>query len=53
VVPERAVASPERVVASGLLVAEADGIAEAFGAVGLREVARRESGEWMALLLER
>jgi ribosomal protein L11 methyltransferase len=44
---------PERVVASGLPVAEADGIAEAFGAVGLREVARRESGEWMALLLER
>ena len=42
---------PTRLIASGLLVAEADGIAEAFAAAGLREVDRRESGEWAALLL--
>ncbi|MGZ4186288.1 MAG: 50S ribosomal protein L11 methyltransferase [Solirubrobacteraceae bacterium] len=44
---------PARLIASGLLVAEADGIAEAFVAAGLREADRRESGEWGALLLER
>jgi ribosomal protein L11 methylase PrmA len=44
---------PARLIASGLLVAEADGIAEAFAAAGLREADRRESGEWGALLLER
>jgi ribosomal protein L11 methyltransferase len=44
---------PERVVASGLLVAEADEIAGAFAGVGLRESDRRASGEWAALLLER
>jgi ribosomal protein L11 methyltransferase len=49
----RLAATPERLIASGLLVAEADGIAEAFAAVGLRETDRRESGEWGALLLER
>jgi len=53
----RLAASPERVparlIASGLLVAEADGIADAFAAAGLRETDRRESGEWGALLLER
>ena len=47
------VAVPERLIASGLLVAEADGIAQAFAAAGLREADRRESGEWGALLLER
>jgi ribosomal protein L11 methyltransferase len=46
-------AVPGRVIASGLLVAEADGIAEAFAAAGLGEAGRRESGEWGALLLER
>ena len=40
-------------IASGLLVGEADEIAEAFAAAGLREADRRESGEWAALLLER
>lgn len=45
--------APERVIASGLLVGEADEVAGAFGAVGLREVARRESGDWAALLLDR
>jgi ribosomal protein L11 methyltransferase len=44
---------PERVIASGLLVGEADEVAGAFSAVGLRETGRREAGEWAALLLER
>jgi ribosomal protein L11 methyltransferase len=44
---------PARLIASGLLVTEADGIAEAFATAGLREAGRRESGEWGALLLER
>jgi ribosomal protein L11 methyltransferase len=44
---------PERVIASGLLVGEADEIAGAFAAVGLSEADRRESGDWAALLLER
>ena len=42
---------PERLIASGLLVREADGIAAAFAAAGLREARRLESGEWAALLL--
>jgi ribosomal protein L11 methyltransferase len=49
---EPGVAVPGRLIASGLLTAEADGIAEAFGAVGLREVTRFASGEWAALVLE-
>jgi ribosomal protein L11 methyltransferase len=44
---------PERVIASGLLVAEAEEVAGAFAAVGLQQADRRESGEWAALLLER
>jgi ribosomal protein L11 methyltransferase len=48
-----ATALPDRVIASGLLVTEADEIAAAFAAVGLSEVARRESGDWAALLLTR
>jgi ribosomal protein L11 methyltransferase len=44
---------PERVIAGGLLVGEGDEVAAAFGGVGLVESARRESGEWVALLLER
>ncbi len=44
---------PGRLIAGGLLTHEAGGIATAFGAIGLREIARRESGEWAALLLER
>ncbi len=46
-------AVPERLIASGLLVGEADGLAAAFGAAGLREARRLESGEWAALLLVR
>jgi ribosomal protein L11 methyltransferase len=51
--PRLAGRPPRRLIASGLLTDEADEIAEAFGAAGLRETARRESGEWAALLLER
>jgi len=42
---------PERVIASGLLVGEADEVASAFARVGLAESERRESGDWAALLL--
>jgi len=48
-----AVTVPESVIASGLLVGEADEVAGAFAALGLVEAARRESGDWAALLLER
>jgi ribosomal protein L11 methylase PrmA len=45
---------PDRVIASGLLVGEADEVAGAFrSAAGFAESARRESGDWAALLLER
>jgi ribosomal protein L11 methyltransferase len=44
---------PEVVIASGLLVGEADEVAGAFGRLGLAESERRESGEWAALLLQR
>jgi ribosomal protein L11 methyltransferase len=43
--------SPRTLIASGLLVHEADEIAGAFAAHGLREQDRRERGEWAALLL--
>jgi ribosomal protein L11 methyltransferase len=43
---------PRRLVASGLLREEADGVAAAFTRLGLEETARREAGEWAALLLE-
>lgn len=42
--------APERMILSGLLRHEADEVAAAFTAH--REVARREGGEWSALLLE-
>jgi ribosomal protein L11 methyltransferase len=44
---------PARVIASGLLVGEADEVAGAFARLGLVEAARRASGDWAALLLER
>ncbi|MBV8218336.1 MAG: 50S ribosomal protein L11 methyltransferase [Solirubrobacterales bacterium] len=47
------VAMPCTVIASGLLVGEADEVAGAFAGVGLIEAERRESGEWAALLLRR
>lgn len=46
-------APPRTLVASGLLVHEADEVAAAFAAHGLRERERRERGEWAALLLTR
>jgi ribosomal protein L11 methyltransferase len=44
---------PRTLIASGLLTTEADEIAAAFAARGLREVARRETDTWAALLLRR
>ncbi|HEY2770413.1 MAG TPA: 50S ribosomal protein L11 methyltransferase [Solirubrobacteraceae bacterium] len=44
---------PRALIASGLLQAEADGIAAAFGEAGLHERDRRTRGEWAALLLTR
>ncbi|MGO9499296.1 MAG: 50S ribosomal protein L11 methyltransferase [Solirubrobacteraceae bacterium] len=44
---------PEVVIASGLLVGEADEVADAFASLGFVEAERRESGEWAALLLSR
>jgi ribosomal protein L11 methyltransferase len=44
--------APEHLIASGLLRAQVDEVVEAFGArLGLRERARRESGEWAATWL--
>jgi len=42
---------PRTLVAGGLLHAEADGVAAAFAAHGLRETARGTQGDWAALLL--
>jgi ribosomal protein L11 methyltransferase len=50
---ERMTDPPELLIASGLLVHEADEIAAAFATRGLREHDRRELGEWAALLLGR
>jgi ribosomal protein L11 methyltransferase len=44
--------TPAALIASGLLVGEADDIAAAFARRGLAERARRTEGEWGALLLE-
>lgn len=44
---------PQTLVASGLLVTEADEVAAAFLPLGLRERERRTRGEWAALLLSR
>jgi ribosomal protein L11 methyltransferase len=43
--------APERLIVSGLLREEADEVATAFEAHGLRERERRFGGEWAALLL--
>jgi len=45
--------APERLIASGLLREEADEVAAAFAAHGLRERDRRCGGEWAAVLLVR
>jgi len=44
---------PQALICSGMLAAEADGVAEAFGAAGLSERQRRRGGDWCALLLQR
>jgi ribosomal protein L11 methyltransferase len=44
---------PQRVIAGGLLVDEADAVSRAFAACGLAECDRRVRGDWGALLLER
>ena len=45
--------APERLIISGLLREQADEVAAAFGAHGLDETARREGGDWAAVLLRR
>lgn len=45
--------APKALVASGLLRHEADEVASAFERHGLHETARRELGDWAALLLQR
>ena len=42
---------PTRLIAGGLLRDEADEVAAAFAQRGLREVDRRQAGDWAALLL--
>ncbi len=43
---------PGMVIASGLLVGEADAVAAGFAQVGLRETRRMVGGEWAALLFD-
>jgi ribosomal protein L11 methyltransferase len=50
-VAERIERPPGVLIASGLLRHEADEVAAAFAARGLREADRREAGDWAALLL--
>jgi ribosomal protein L11 methyltransferase len=50
---QRGLGSPQRVIAGGLLAHEADQVAEAFAARGLRELERRLGGDWAALSLAR
>lgn len=45
--------APSTLVCSGLLPAELDETAAAFGAAGLAEAERRREGDWAALLLRR
>ena len=42
---------PETVIASGLLVSEADRVAESFGGLGFAEAKRLTQAEWAALVL--
>ncbi len=46
-------APPRRIIASGLLTAEATAVAAAFTPLGFAVGAQRSRGEWAALLLER
>lgn len=43
--------APETLICSGLLLGEQDEVAAAFVGTGLAEAARREDGDWAALLL--
>jgi ribosomal protein L11 methyltransferase len=43
---------PGRVIAGGLLIGDADSVADAFSAARLRETRRLHQGEWAALLFE-
>ena len=45
--------APEHLIAGGLLTHEADEVAQAFAALGMREHARLAEGEWAALWLRR
>jgi ribosomal protein L11 methyltransferase len=47
------VAAPETLVCSGILPHELDEVAAAFAGSGLREIERRQEGDWAALLLRR
>jgi ribosomal protein L11 methyltransferase len=47
-----ATTQPGQIVASGLLVSEADAVSSAFAGRGYVESQRRERGEWAALLLD-
>jgi ribosomal protein L11 methyltransferase len=44
---------PDALIVSGLLADEGDEVAAAFAVHGLREDARRQDGDWVALLLRR
>jgi hypothetical protein len=48
-VAARLPAPPGRLVCSGALVAEGDGVSGAFMDAGLRETARRVDGDWLAI----
>jgi len=52
-VAERLERAPERLICSGLLVAEADGVVDAFAARGLVEAERRGDGDWTAISFSR
>jgi len=51
--PANHAAAPSTLVLSGLLPAELDEVAAAFGPAGLIEADRRQDGDWAALLLRR
>ena len=44
---------PDQVIVGGLTPSERDSVSAAFAVCGLREAARRSSGDWIAMLLER
>jgi ribosomal protein L11 methyltransferase len=43
---------PERLIASGMVVAEVDDVVAAYRPLGMREAGRRVEGEWAAVVLE-